>query len=131
MSPSATFRDAVERSDLEAISSLLAEDVVFHSPVTFHPFVGREDVSRVLELVSQTFENFRYTDELTVDGAEALVFRASVGDRELEGIDLLRFDDDGLIRDFTVFVRPMSGLVPLAQAMGEKVAAAGLQTSRD
>ena len=131
MSPSATFRDAVERSDLEAISSLLAEDVVFHSPVTFHPFVGREDVSRVLELVSQTFENFRYTDELTVDGAEALVFRASVGDRELEGIDLLRFDDAGLIRDFTVFVRPMSGLVPLAQAMGEKVAAAGLQTSRD
>ena len=131
MSPSATFRDAVERSDLEAISSLLAEDVVFHSPVTFHPFVGRENVSRVLELVSQTFENFRYTDELTVEGAEALVFRASVGDRELEGIDLLRFDDDGLIRDFTVFVRPMSGLVPLAEAMGQKVAAAGLQTSRD
>ena len=131
MSPSATFRSAVERSDLEAISSLLAEDVVFHSPVTFHPFVGRENVSRVLELVSQTFENFRYTDELTVDGAEALVFRASVGDRDLEGIDLLRFDDDGLIRDFTVFVRPMSGLVPLAEAMGQKVAAAGLQTSRD
>ena len=131
MSPAAGFRAAVERSDLEAISSLLAEDVVFHSPVTFHPFVGREDVTRVLELVSQTFENFRYTDELTVDGAEALVFRAGVGDRELEGIDLLRFDEDGLINDFTVFVRPLSGLVPFAQAMGEKVTAAGLQTTRD
>jgi len=131
MSPAPTFRAAVEASDLQAISSLLAEDVVFHSPVTFHPFVGREDVTRVLELVSQTFENFRYTDELTVEGAEALVFRASVGDRELEGIDLLRFDEDGLISDFTVFVRPLSGLVPLAQAMGEKVTSAGLQTTRD
>lgn len=130
MSASA-FRAAVERMDVEAISSQLAEDVVFHSPVTFHPFLGRKDVTRLLELVSQTFSDFRYTDELTVDGAEALVFRASVGNRELEGIDLLRFDEDGLISDFTVFIRPLSALVPFAQAMGEKAAAAGLQTRRD
>ncbi len=130
MSASA-FRAAVERMDVEAISSQLAEDVVFHSPVTFHPFLGRKDVTRLLELVSQTFSDFRYTDELTVDGADALVFRASVGNRELEGIDLLRFNEDGLISDFTVFIRPLSALVPFAQAMGEKAAAAGLQTSRD
>ena len=130
MSAAAPFRAAVERWDIEAISSLLAPDVCFHSPVTFHPFVGREDVTRLLELVSQTFENFRYTDELTVEGAEALVFRASVGDRELEGIDLLRFDEQGLINDFTVLLRPLSGLVPFAQVMGEKAAAAGLQTTR-
>jgi SnoaL-like domain len=130
MSAAAPFRDAVERMDIEAVASLLAKDVCFHSPVTFHPFVGREDVTRLLELVSQTFSDFRYTDELTVEGAEALVFRATVGDREIEGIDLLRFDGDGLISDFTVFLRPLSGLVPFAQAMGEKVAAAGLQTTR-
>ena len=59
------------------------------------------------------------------------MFRAAIGDRELEGLDLLRFDDDGLICDFTVFLRPLSGLVPFAQVMGEKVTAAGLQTSRD
>jgi len=127
----ADFRAAVERMDIEAISAQLAEDVVFHSPVTFHPFVGRKDVTRLLELVSQTFEDFRYTDELTVDGAEALVFRANVANRELEGIDLLRYGKDGLIVDFTVFIRPLSGLVPFAQAMGEKAAAAGLQTRRD
>ncbi len=130
MSAAAPFREAVEREDIAAVASLLAPDIVFHSPVTFHPFVGREDVTRLLELVSQTFEDFRYTDELTVEGAEALVFRANVADRELEGIDLLRFDEHGLINDFTVFVRPLSGLVPFAQAMGEKVAAAGLQTTR-
>jgi len=130
MSAAAPCREAVERMDIEAVSSLLAEDVEFHSPVTFHPYVGREDVTRLLEIVSQTFENFRYTDELSVDGVEMLVFRAAIGDRELEGVDLLRFDDDGLICDFTVFVRPLSGLVPFAQTMGEKVTAAGLQTAR-
>jgi len=129
VSAAAPFRAAVERWDIDAISELLAEDVVFHSPVTFHPYVGRGAVTALLGFVAQTFSDFRYTDELRVERAEALVFRASVGDRELEGIDLLRFDEDGLIGDFTVFIRPLSALVPFAQAMGEKVAAAGLQTS--
>ncbi len=122
----ADFRRAVETWDLDAVSSLLAPDVVFHSPVTHHPFLGRETVSQLLALVAQTFEDFRYTDELEMDGGHALIFRARVGDRDLEGIDLLRFGDDGLIADFTVMVRPLSGLIPLAQAMGEKTAAAGI-----
>ncbi|MGP8242574.1 MAG: nuclear transport factor 2 family protein [Solirubrobacteraceae bacterium] len=130
MSSAARFRAAVERWDLEAVSELLAPDVVFHSPVTFHPFVGRETVAQLLTLVAQTFEDFRYTDELHADGAHALIFRASISGKELEGVDLLRFDPQGLIADFTVMLRPLSGLVPFAQAMGEKVAQAGLQTTR-
>ena len=130
MSTAAAFRAAVESWDLDAIGELLAPEVVFHSPATFHPFVGRETVSRLLALVGETFEDFRYTDELETDGAHALIFRAGIGGREIEGIDLLRFDEDGLIVDFTVMLRPISGLLPFAQAMGEKVAQAGLQTTR-
>ncbi len=130
MSTAARFRAAVESLDIDAASELLAADVVFHSPATFHPFVGRETVTRLLGLVAQTFEDFRYTDELETDGAHVLVFRAAIEGRELEGIDLMRFDEDGLIADFTVMLRPISGLVPFAQAMGEKVAQAGLQTTR-
>jgi hypothetical protein len=126
----AAFRAAVEAKDLGAAEELFAQDIVFHSPITFHPFIGRETVTRLLGLVEQTFEDFRYTDELQVDGAHALIFRASVAGRELEGIDLLRFDEDGKIADFTVMLRPLSGLMPFAQAMGEKVAQAGLQTTR-
>ena len=126
----AAFRAAVEAKDLGAAEELFAQDIVFHSPITFHPFIGRETVTRLLGLVEQTFEDFRYTDELQVDGAHALIFRASVEGRELEGIDLLRFDEDGKIADFTVMLRPLSGLMPFAQAMGEKVAQAGLQTTR-
>ncbi len=130
MSTAARFRAAVESWDIDAVGELLAPDVVFHSPATFHPFVGRETVTRLLGLVAQTFEDFRYTDELPGEDAHGLVFRAAINGRELEGIDLLRFDADGLIADFTVMLRPISGLVPFAQAMGEKVAQAGLQTTR-
>ena len=130
MSTAAGFRAAVQRGDVEAAAQLLAPDVVFHSPVTFHPFVGRDTVSGLLALVAQTFEDFRYTDELEADGAHALIFRASVAGRELEGIDLLRFDADGLISDFSVMLRPLSGLLPFAEAMAEKAQAAGLQTTR-
>jgi SnoaL-like protein len=130
MTAATSFRAAVERGDVEAAHELFAEEIVFHSPATFHPFVGRETVARLLGIVAQTFENFRYTDEFEAGDAQALVFRASIGDREIEGLDLLRFDEDGLIADFTVMLRPLSGLVPFAQAMGEKVTAAGLQTTR-
>jgi len=130
MTTGARFRKAVERQDIDAVGELLADDVVFHSPVTFHPFVGRDTVTRLLAEVAQVFVDFRYTDELKGDGAHALVFRASVDGKELEGIDLLRFEESGLIADFTVLVRPMSALVPFAQAVGERAAAAGLQTTR-
>ncbi|HEY2398288.1 MAG TPA: nuclear transport factor 2 family protein [Solirubrobacteraceae bacterium] len=130
MSSTTTFRAAVESGDIDAAESLFAKDIVFHSPATFHPFVGRETVIALLRIVAETFEDFRYTDELEVDGAQALIFRAAIGGREIEGLDLIRFDGDGLIADFTVMLRPLSGLVPFAQAMGEKVAQAGLQTTR-
>jgi hypothetical protein len=130
VSTAARFRAAVESHDLAAASELFAEGIVFHSPVTFHPYVGRETVVRLLGIVAEVFENFRYTDELAGEGTHALIFRADVGGRELEGIDLLRLDGEGLISDFTVMVRPVSGLMPFAEKMAERVTAAGLATSR-
>lgn len=54
-----------------------------------------------------------------------------MGDRELEGLDLLQLDADGLISELTVMIRPLSGVIALAQAIGPKVEAAGLTTSTD
>jgi SnoaL-like domain len=130
MNSATSFRAAVEAKDIDAASELFADEIVFHSPATFHPFVGRETVTQLLGLVAETFEDFLYTDEFETGAAHALVFRASIGGREIEGIDLLRLDDEGLIADFTVMLRPLSGLVPFAEAMGEKAAAAGLATTR-
>jgi limonene-1,2-epoxide hydrolase len=129
-SPTHSFRAAVEAHDLDAVTATLAPDVVLHSPVTFHPYAGRETVAALLRLIAGTFEDFRYTDEFrSSDGAQALVFRARVGDRELEGLDLLRLNANGLIGDLTAMVRPLSGLVALAQAIAPKAEAAGLKAA--
>ena len=94
---------------------------MFHSPVTFHPFVGREDRHRACwNSCRRPSATSATPTSSTVDGAEALVFRASVGDRELEGIDLLRFNADGLIGDFTVFIRPLSGAGPVRPGDGRE-----------
>src|SRR3954464_7678872 len=116
------FRDAALSGDHPAMVDELAPEVVFNSPVAFLPFEGREAVGQVLGAVMQTFEDFSYTDELEGATAHALVFSARVGEKQLQGIDLLRFDNDGRIREFTVLVRPLSGTIALAEAMGPKVA---------
>ena len=121
------------RTDIERGSaSLLAEDVVLPQPRHLPPLRrarGRDppagDRRRRRSRTSATPTSW------TATGSRRSCSGPAIGGRELEGIDLLRFDEDGLIGDFTVMLRPISGLMPFAQAMGEKVAAAGLQTTRD
>jgi len=116
------FRAAVEAGDLDAALALFAEDATLDSPVAFKPFVGIEAVGFVLRAVSETFEEFQYTDELGREGGvHALVFSARVGEREVQGLDLLRMDSAGRIANLTVMVRPLSGLIALAEAMSAKV----------
>jgi hypothetical protein len=124
------LRLALEGGDVHAAGELLADDIVFHSPVTFYPFTGRETVTRLLGEVVQVFEDFRYVNDVSAGSTHGLIFRARVGDREIEGLDLLRFNEQGFVADFTVMLRPLSALVPFAQAMAERVQAAGLQTTR-
>jgi hypothetical protein len=115
------FRAAAESKDFSAIDDLFAEEVVFRSPVVFKPYEGRSAVAMLLGAVSQVFEDFRYTDRIETGDAAALAFSARVGDRELDGIDFLHFDDEGRINRMEVFVRPMSGMHALADAMKAKL----------
>jgi ketosteroid isomerase-like protein len=124
--PGHAFRTAVERGDLDEAVALLADDVVFRSPAVFRPYQGREVVETILRTVFGVFEDFRYTDELAGDGVHGLVFEARVGDRQLQGLDLIRDDADGRIAEFTVMVRPASGLMALAERMGPALQAAGV-----
>ena len=123
MSGADTFRAGVEARDVEAAFAALADDVVLHSPVTFRPFEGRPVVEHVLRTVFEVFSDFRYTDHLRDGATSILVFRAKVGDREVDGIDLIRENADGLIEDLTVMVRPLSGLSALAEEMGRRLGA--------
>jgi SnoaL-like domain len=115
------FRAAVEARDHAAMVDLLAPDVILNSPVTFQPFEGREAVAALLAALLEILEDFRYTDELEGEAAHGLVFRAHVGDRQLEGLDLLRHDEQGRIADFTVMVRPLSGLQAVREAVAQRL----------
>lgn len=121
------FRRAVEAHDLEAAVALLADDVVFRSPIVFKPYQGREAVGVLLAAVSQVFEDFAYTREIggRDAGDHALVFTARVGDKQVEGCDFLHIDQRGAIDEFAVMVRPLSGAMALAEAMRLQLAATG------
>ena len=116
------FRAAAERKDFSAIDELFAEDVVFRSPVVFKPYQGREAVAMLLAAVALVFEDFRYTDQVETGDTAVLGFSARVGDRELDGIDLLRFDGGGAVSELAVYVRPLSGANALAAAMQRMLA---------
>ena len=111
------FRAAAESKDFSKLEELFAEDVTFRSPAVFKPYEGRDAVAMLLTAVSQVFEDFRYTEQIETGDVAALAFSATVGDRELDGIDLLRFDGEGKVREMAVYIRPMSGLHALAEAM--------------
>ena len=116
------FRAAVEAGDIDAGLALFADDATLDSPVAFRPFAGIEQVSVVLRAVIETFADFHYTDEFeNSDGKHALIFTARVGDKSVQGLDLLTTDDSGKITNLTVMIRPLSGLVALAEAMAPKV----------
>jgi hypothetical protein len=119
------FREAVEAMDLAAATRCFHEDATFHSPAVHRAYEGRDAVTAVLGAVLQIFEDFAYTGEFTgADGRELLEFRARVGDREVQGVDLLTFDADGLVTDLTVLLRPLRGLEATVAAMGRVLQAA-------
>ena len=122
------FRAAIENRDLTAAVALCADDVEFRSPAVFKPYRGRATLAVILGAVLEVFQDFRYVREVGNDTDHVLVFRARVGDRELEGADFLHYGADGLIDEFAVMVRPLSALQALADEMGAKLSdGAGLR----
>ncbi|WP_431929282.1 nuclear transport factor 2 family protein [Amycolatopsis tucumanensis] len=116
------FREAVEARDETRMAALLADDVVFTSPVAFKPYHGKTVTAAILRAVMRVFENFRYVREIADAGGRdhALVFEATVDGKELTGCDFLHLDERGRIDDFMVMVRPLSAATALAARMGEQ-----------
>lgn len=118
-----SLRRAIEAHDADAVEALLAPDVVFRSPALFKPYAGRAATMVFLRAAMEVFEDFRYTRTFTDDagGGSVMLFEANVGGKSLEGVDILSVGDDGLVTEFRVMVRPLSGLVALAEAMAPRV----------
>lgn len=116
------FREAVEARDVEAIEALLADDVVFTSPVAFAPYDGKAITLAILRTVIDVFEDFRYVTEIGADDSpdSALVFEATVDGRSLTGCDFIHLDESGRIDRFMVMVRPLSAATALSEQMGAR-----------
>lgn len=117
-----SFREAVERRDIGAIESLLADDVVFRSPVVFKPYSGRAITAAILRAVIQVFDDFHYVrDVRDPEGVNhVLVFEATVDGLSITGCDILKYDAEGRIVDFMVMTRPMKATESLAARMSER-----------
>ena len=119
------FRAAAEAKDFSAAESLFADDVTFRSPVVFKHYQGRDALMVLLSAIVKVLEDFRYTSQVETGDTAVLVFAARVGDRELEGVDILYFDDDDRIREMAVMLRPMSGVHAAAEGMRKQLEAVG------
>jgi len=118
------FKRAAESKDFSKAEELFSPEVVFRSPAVFKPYSGLEAIGVILKTVADVFEDFRYVDQVETGDTAVLIFEARVGDRELNGVDVLRCDEDGRIAEMMVMIRPASGLMALGEEMGRRLAAA-------
>jgi hypothetical protein len=115
------FRRSIEAKDMATAVDLLADDVVFHSPIVFADYVGRDAVAPILHAVAAVFEDFRYTADYASDDGHVLAFSARIGNRSLDGVDILRIVGNR-IAEFTVMVRPYSAATALRERMAALLA---------
>jgi hypothetical protein len=116
------WHNIVSKHDQQELHAMLAENVVFHSPYLWKPYNGRQAAWLILSTVSEVFQDFAYHRELIDENNWVLEFSARVGDLSLKGIDLIQLDDNGLIVEFEVFIRPANGLQALGEAMARRFA---------
>jgi 2,4-dienoyl-CoA reductase (NADPH2) len=114
----------VAEANLAELPSILHPKAVFRSPMAHSPYPSAQAVQLILGTVVKVFEDFTYHRQFVdADGhSVVLEFSAKVNGKELKGIDMVRFDDEGKIIDFEVMVRPMSGLQALGDEMGKRLA---------
>lgn len=114
----AKWHAMIAAADLSDLESIVAEDAVFRSPVANTPYPGKQVVCIVLRGAMKVFRDFVYHRELYDDAnSVCLEFAARVSDKQLKGIDLVKFGADGKIVEFEVMVRPATGVMALGEAM--------------
>lgn len=113
------FPRALAARDATTAVALLSQEVVFRSPVVFAEYSGRRAVEPILHAIADVLDEFRYTGSIVSADQrhQALRFSATIGARTIDGCDFIHLDDDDLVDELVVMVRPLSGIMALAEAM--------------
>jgi len=119
----ARFRAAHEARDIAAMVSLLADDVVLHSPISARvTFRGRGEVAELFGAVLPLLGELRYRDLVDAGPLQVLVWSGDLAGREIEETILLRLSEGGEIEEITLFIRPLPGLINLLAILGPRLA---------
>lgn len=120
-SPLAAWHQIVREGNGSGVAALLADDVVFHSPVVHTPQVGKRITTHYLMAAVQVFFNpsFRYVREVVGERDAVLEFETVIDGITVNGVDMMAWNDDGLVTSFKVMVRPLKAI----QLIHEKMAA--------
>ncbi len=117
----AAWHKVVENKDPRAIAALLADEAVFESPVVHTPQVGKPIAAKYLTAALHLLGNdsFRYENEWVGDSSAVLEFALTLDGIAVNGVDMIFWNDAGLITRFKVMVRPLKAINLLHQKMGE------------
>jgi hypothetical protein len=117
----ARWHEVALSNDESKLLSILAEGAVFESPVVHTPQVGKAITAKYLASAGQVFTNtgFHYVGEWRGDKSAVLEFKAVVDGIAINGVDMISWNDEGLITHFKVMVRPLKGMNMLHAKMGE------------
>jgi hypothetical protein len=118
-----TWHSMVERKDFSELASIVHPDAVFRSPMAFKPYAPAPALVLALQTVITIFKDFAYHRQFNSnDGMNVVLeFSALVEDKQVKGIDMIRFDDEGRIVEFEVMIRPLNGLQALGAEMGARL----------
>lgn len=119
------WHKVVLEKDFDLLQELLDENVEFHSPTVWQPKVGREVTAYILQMLIDIVENFQYHREWIEGNDFALEFSAQVDGKNLKGIDLIRWNDEGKIVHFEVMLRPINTLQLVFEKMTQRLRDAG------
>lgn len=111
--------DFIEKHDEKALSDMLAEDVVFHSPVVHTPQEGKAITFMYLSAAGKVLggDGFHYVGEYISETGAVLEFNTTIDGIHIDGIDMITWNDEGKITDFKVMVRPLKAVNKLHDMM--------------
>lgn len=115
------WHDYIDSSDPALLAAMVAEDAVFKSPAVHRPQVGKALVLKYLTAALSVLNNdsFRYVEEWQNNHSAVLEFALEIDGIVIEGIDMIRWNEAGLITDFTVMMRPLKALNTVIPLMAE------------
>ncbi len=118
--PISKWHDVVSLRDYNMLTEIVDDNCIFYSPVVFTPQRGKDITLKYLMAASEVFNssNFKYHKEIISNQHASLEFTLTLEDTEINGIDLITWNDDGLITEFKVFIRPLQGVNIIHKMMG-------------